>query len=133
MITIIKSGGGQLKGSRTIYEINGKTEYFIDDVEIETIVAGNPQTRSTNATSINFKVTEPYSMGLFLQALQIAALSAGHKNYIEAPYVLSVEFKGYDDAGRPRNMRHGRRIFPLKFVNIEFKFNTLFTSQFDIS
>ena len=121
MITIIKSGGGELKGSRTIYERNGKTEYFIDDVEIETIVAGNPQTRSTNATSINFKVTEPYSMGLFLQALQIAALSAGHKNYIEAPYVLSVEFKGYDDAGRPRNMRHGRRIFPLKFVNIEFE------------
>jgi len=121
LITIIKSGGGDLRGSRTIYERNGKTEYFIDDIEIETIVAGNPGSRSTNATSINFQVSEPYSMGLFLQALQIAALSAGHKNYIEAPYVLSVEFKGYNDAGRPMTARQGRRIFPLKFVNIEFE------------
>ena len=121
LITILKSGGGDLKGSRTVYERNGKTEYFIDDVEIETIVAGNPGTRSTNATSIKFQITEPYSMGLFLQALQIAALSAGHKNYIEAPYVLSVEFKGYDQAGRRYTARQGRRIFPLKFVNVEFE------------
>lgn len=121
LITILRTGGGDTRGSRTIYERNGKTEYYIDDVEIETIVAGNSGTRSTNATSINFKVTEPYSMGLFLQALQIAALSAGHKSYIEAPYVLSVEFKGYDQAGRPINARNSRRIFPLKFVNIEFE------------
>ena len=91
MITIIKSGGGKpLVGSKTIYEINGKTEYFIDDVEIETMIAPNPATRSTNALSLSFKVQEPYSMGLFLQALQIAALSAGHKNYIDAPFRLSA-------------------------------------------
>ena len=120
LITILKDGGGNTRGSRTIYERNGKTEYFIDDVEIETIVAGNAGTRSTNATSLNFKITEPYSMGLFLQALQIAALSAGHKNYIEAPYVLVCEFVGYDQSGRPYNARNARRIFPLKFVNVEF-------------
>ena len=98
-----RSGGGPLRGSRTVFERNGKTEYFIDDVNIETIVAPNPKTRQTNAVSITFQVTEPYSMGLFLQALQIAALSAGHKNYIEA-FVLSVDFKGFDSAGRQMNM-----------------------------
>lgn len=121
IITILKSGGGSLKGSKTIYETNGKTEYFIDNVEIETLIAPNPATRSTNALSINFQILEPYSMGLFLQALQIAALSAGHKNYIQAPFCLSVEFKGYGPGGSPRNMRNARRIFPLKFVNVEFE------------
>jgi len=120
LITIIKSGGGgPLRGSKTIYEINGKTEYFIDDVEIETIIAPNPKTRGTNAVSINFKVQEPYSMGLFLQALQISALSAGHKNYITAPFCLSVEFKGHA-GNRPISIPNSRRIFPLKLVNVEF-------------
>ena len=121
MITIIKSGGGKpLVGSKTIYEINGKTEYFIDDVEIETIIAPNPATRSTNALSLSFKVQEPYSMGLFLQALQIAALSAGHKNYIDAPFCLSVEFKGHA-GNRPISIPNSRRIFPLKFTDIQFE------------
>jgi|TARA_R110000823_G_scaffold8593_5_gene30150 hypothetical protein len=121
LITIIKSGGGSpLTGSKTVYEVNGKTEYFIDDVEIETIIAPNSKTRGTNAVAINFKVQEPYSMGLFLQALQISALSAGHKNYIMAPFCLSVEFKGHA-GNRPVSIPNSRRIFPLKLVNVEFE------------
>jgi hypothetical protein len=121
LITVIKSGGGKpLVGSKTIYEVNGKTEYFMDDVEIETLISPNPKTRGTNAVNISFKVQEPYSMGLFLQALQIAAISAGHKNYIRAPFVLSVEFKGHA-GNRPISVPNSRRIFPLKLVNVEFE------------
>ena len=121
MITVIKSGGGKpLVGSKTIYEINGKTEYFIDDVEIETLIAPNPKTRGTNAVNLSFKVQEPYSMGLFLQALQIAAISAGHKNYIKAPFVLSVDFRGHA-GNRPITIPNARRIFPLKLTNVEFE------------
>ena len=119
-IVILRSGGGPTPGSATLYESSGKVEYFIDDVEIETIVAGNEATRSTNATSLNFKVTEPYSMGLFLQALQVAAKRAGYDSYIEAPYLLTVEFKGYDDSGKYIHASNLRRMFPLKLVNIEF-------------
>ena len=119
-IVILRSGGGPTPGSATLYEAEGKVEYFIDDVEIATIVAGNDGTRSTNATSISFKVTEPYSMGLFLQALQVSAMRAGYPTYIDAPYLLSVEFKGYNDAGQYIHASNLRRMFPLKLVNIEF-------------
>ena len=122
-VVVLRSGGGPLRGSSTIYERSGKTEYFIDDVEIETIVGGNPQTRSTNATGIRFNVTEPYSMGMFLQALQVAAKRARgpNSNYIEAPFLLTVEFKGYDDAGNYIHASNLRRMFPLKLVNVEFE------------
>ena len=122
-VIVLRSGGGPLRGSSTIYERSGKTEYFIDDVEIETIIAGNAGTRSTNATSIKFQVSEPYSMGMFLQALQISAKRARgpNSNYIEAPYLLTVEFKGYDDAGNYIHASNLRRMFPLKFVNVEFE------------
>ena len=122
-VVILRSGGGPTPGSATAYDTNGKTEYFIDDVEIETIVAGNENTRSTNATSLSFNVTEPYSMGLFLQSLQVAAKRARGplSNYIEAPYLLTVEFKGYDDAGNFIHASNLRRMFPLKFVDIQFE------------
>jgi|TARA_R110002124_G_scaffold85363_2_gene221461 hypothetical protein len=121
-VIILRSGGGPTPGSSTLYESAGKVEYFIDDVEIETIIAGNEGTRATNATSISFKVTEPYSMGLFLQALQVAAKRAQGplSSYIEAPYLLTVDFKGYDDTGKYIHASNLRRMFPLKFVDIQF-------------
>ena len=119
--TIIRSSGGTTRGSAISAEVGGKTEYFIDDIEIDSIIAPNAGTRLTNATSFNFTVTEPYSMGNFLQALQVAALSSGHKNYIDAPYVLIVQFKGWDDFGRPITVPNTRRVFPLKFVDIRFE------------
>lgn len=119
-VVILRSGGGPTPGSATLYESSGKVEYFIDDVEIETIIAGNPGTRSTNATSLSFKVTEPYSMGLFLQALQVSAARAGHDSYIGSPYLLTVDFKGYDEAGNYIHASNLRRMFPLNFTNMEF-------------
>jgi hypothetical protein len=123
-IVILRSGGtgstGQVK--TTLEKVAGITgEYFIDDVEIDTLIAPNPSSKQTNATNISFSVTEPYSMGLFLQSLQLAALQGGHQNYLQAPYLLSVEFIGWDDNGRPKNISNTRRMFPLKFSNVEFE------------
>ncbi len=122
-ILILKSGGGAGSGGRTAAETGGKTEYYIDDVEINTIVGANPRTGQSNAVQIDFKITEPYSMGMFLQALQVASIRSGHKNYLEAPWVLAVEFKGWDQNGNSIRKPGTRRIFPLKLVNIGFEVN----------
>lgn len=122
-VTILRSSGGDTRGSRLLFETGGKTEYFIDDLEIESIIAPTNSTRLTSAHSINFSIMEPYSMGNFLEALQIAALTAGHKNYIDAPYCLIIQFKGWDDFGRPITVPNTRRVYPLKFVDIRFDVN----------
>ena len=119
-VTVLRSSGGDTRGSRLLFENGGKTEYFIDDLEIDSIVAPNDNTRLTNAHAISFNILEPYSMGNFLEALQVAALTAGHKNYIEAPYCLVIQFKGWDDFGRPISVPNTRRVYPLKFVDIKF-------------
>ena len=120
-VLVLKSGGGAgPKKVRTAFETEGTVEYFIDDVEINTIIAPGADTKQTNATSINFTVLEPYSMGMFLQTLNLAAKQAGHKNYVGAPYVLSVEFVGFDDDGNYLRPAKSRRIFPLNFVNVTF-------------
>jgi hypothetical protein len=126
-LQILKSGGGLGKNKvTTIYEeiIGGKLEYFIDNVNIEALIAPTNKTRSTNATLIEFTITEPYSMGLFLQTLKIAATQGGYTNYLSAPFLLTVEFVGWDDDGDALvtdDGRNLRRMFPMKFTNVTFE------------
>lgn len=120
-VLILKSGGGAGAGKvRTPYETAGAVEYFIDDVVIDTLIAPSVGTKQTNATSIEFKVIEPYSMGLFLQTLNLAAMQAGYNNYIGAPFLLTVEFVGFDSNGNYMRPAKARRMFPLNFVDVNF-------------
>tara|TARA_B100001057_G_scaffold137189_1_gene136822 strand:- start:34466 stop:37042 length:2577 start_codon:yes stop_codon:yes gene_type:complete len=123
---LLKTGGSSgVKGiARTAYEQNGvKLEYFIDNLEIQTFIAPNPKSRNTQATSFQFEVHEPYSMGLFLQTLQLCSLKAGHENYLQAPYVLIIEFKGWDSDGNPiypDSSLGMRKVMPFKWTNAGF-------------
>ena len=123
-VQVIRSGGGVQGKALTAYETSSKQlEYFIDDVEIESIIVPTNSTRVSNATAINFKVYEPYSMGLFLQSLQVAAKAAlgSTASYNRACFALIVEFIGYDDNGNVVNSNKTRRVYPLKIVNAEFE------------
>ena len=120
--TILRSGGGGIDPRRvtTGFEKNGNLEYFIDDVSVESIIAPNQQTGMSLGTRISFKVYEPYSLGLFLQSLEIASLKAGHKNYIEAAFLLEIDFIGWDSNGVSKPAQYCSRKIPFKFLNIEF-------------
>jgi hypothetical protein len=64
-------------------------------------------------------------MGLFLQSMMVAALKAGHRDYLKAPYALIIDFKGFDDDGNPMNAGAlARRVFPIKLANVEFEVNS---------
>jgi hypothetical protein len=123
-VQVLRSGGGAQGKALTAYETSSKQlEYFIDDVEIESIIVPTNATRVSNATSINFKVYEPYSMGLFLQSLQVAAKAAlgSTASYNRACFALIVEFIGYDDNGDIVASNRTRRVYPFKIVTAEFE------------
>lgn len=120
-VTVLRSGGGAVGKALTAYENkDNQLEYFIDNIEIDSIIVPTNATRTSNATTLSFEVFEPYSMGLFLQTLQIAARNAGHLNYNRAPYALIIEFIGYDDNGNVVTNSKTRRVFPFKFVSVDF-------------
>ena len=73
----------------------GKFEFFIEDLKIEHIAGWDKATQNTNATGFTFKIIEPYSMGLFFQALQAGAIQHGYRLYPSAPLLLTIEFKGH--------------------------------------
>lgn len=95
-----------------------KGEYFIDNVRTHAIIAPNPHSGLANATNVEFEITEPYSVGQFLQTLQLAGIEAGYNNYLEAPFVLGVEFVGYDQNGITGTVE--KRVFLLKLLEVTF-------------
>ena len=118
---ICRSGGsGQIKIQTATERGKGAVEFYIDDVEIQSIITHGKGTKQADALGGSFKIFEPYSMGLFYETLQVAALKGGHKNYIQAPFLLTLQFKGYDDNGNVSTAKGSTRLIPIKIVNSIF-------------
>ena len=120
-IVMRSSGGAGDSKPLTAFESNGnRIEFFMDDLEIKSVVTPNSRSRHSTATHIRFRVTEPYSMGLLPQALELACLQAGHRNYLEAPMAIIIEFIGYDSAGEITSLPDERRVIGCKWVSGQF-------------
>lgn len=97
---IVFSSAGRFDEDR-VRNASSTPEYYVDNFELSSIIGATPKAGNSNVTKINFEVYEPYSMGLLLQSLQNAAINSGFANYLNnAPYVLRLDFQGYDDLGR---------------------------------
>lgn len=97
---ILRSGGGQYDIRQRVYlEGNEDAEYFIENLNIDALIAPNEKTGIALGTTISFEVVEPYSMGKFIEALIAAAGSAGYNSFNNAPYCLKIEFVGWDEYG----------------------------------
>ena len=118
-VKIIKSGGGGGPTVPSLYDLDGRREFFIEDVQIQNTVAPNNNSRHTNMTKLTFKVIEPYSMGQFFHNLRSASLVTGHSNYIDAPFLLSVAFIGYDGDGNVKSPFFSQRHFPIQIVQVD--------------
>lgn len=70
-----------------------QTDFFIDNLQLTTVVGLNAQTKSSNAIEISFNITEPYGLSL-LDRLLSACETSGDRNtnYIAQPYLLQIDF-----------------------------------------
>ena len=118
---VIAAAGGRFDKQRQSTAF-GTPEYFINDFEMKAVINASRSTGNTNALNYRFNLYEPYSMGVFLQSMQNAALQAGYTNYLEAPYVLRLDFMGYDEVGRIiKSVKP--KFFVMKFKSVKFQVN----------
>lgn len=86
-------------------------DYYLDDLEIETVLMGKGTNMSTNAMEIKFKVVEPNGITLIdnlykavVAAYKNSTVSVNQTNFIpnygSAQYCLTIEFYGYDSNGK---------------------------------
>lgn len=120
---VIRNGGiGSETKVRTAYEsaLGKDVEFFLDDIEWTSLIN---EVGNTNAQKFGFTILEPYSMGLFLQALQLAATSSGYKDYIGAPILLTIDFLGYDENNNSGRAPYAKRMLPVRFTSVTFETN----------
>jgi len=96
----------------------GKFDFFIDDLVLQQNIGFEQASNNTNVTNFSFTITEPYSMGLFMIACQTAAQQQKHDNWRDAPFLLTIEFRGNKETGTMSKVPGTNRFIPFYFSNI---------------
>ena len=112
---ILKSGGKPKQGTGNL-----ANDYYINNLVIRNTISPTRQAGLGTVYQVLFDVVEPYGTD-FVDALLEAAGKMGYTNHLKAVYRLDIEFKGYDDDGKPSAKTipgTGRSIF-LHFYSVE--------------
>lgn len=98
----------------------GKFDFFMENLEVMSTI-GFEKNNNTNITAIKFDIVEPMSMGMWIIACQTAAYKAGWSNYKEAPFLLTIQFRGNTQQGQPQLVPNSTRYMPMRLSMINMK------------
>ena len=137
---LMQSGGAPIKGRSPAFPV----DYYMDDLEIESVIPFGGTNMANSATNIRFKVTEPNGITL-IQKLYEAVVAVyknaqqtgtnastnGTLNYLQAQHCLVIEFYGYDSQGnlvapaKGSSSGYGQtsiiaKYYPFRVVDIKF-------------
>lgn len=104
----------------------GRFDLYINNLEIDTIPVSTPQTGTSLVTGFRFEVYEPYSVVGFIEALTAASRASGYINYLDAVFLLKIEFVGYPDdkeITEAVKIPNSTRFFPFRFSKVDVDFN----------
>jgi len=135
---ILKSGGkgpnaisdnsALTKGFNNNKNSAGRFDMFIENLEIDSVMGFTKNSSVSLSTNLAFEVIEPYSINGFIEALQVAAVSAGYLSYTTASFVLHMEFMGYPDNvpvedSKPEYIPNSSRYFMFRFAGVSVDVN----------
>jgi hypothetical protein len=98
---IMISSGGISTGKRNKYF---DVDFYIEDLDIESVIGLNAVTRAANSTRIQFKIVEPNGF-TFFNRIYFLCRDIKIPNYLNIPYFLLIKFLGWDDV----QDRHGHK------------------------
>jgi len=96
----------------------GKFDFFIDNLQLKSLI-GMELGNNTNVLTLSFNIIEPYSMGMFYVAAQQLAGQLGHTNWREAPFIITIEFRGNTETGTMSKIPNTTRYIPFTFAALE--------------
>ena len=120
---ILKSGGSDPNNRINIG--GGKYDFFLEDLKIVGSYGFEKGTGNVNTTNIEFKIIEPYSMGMFMIACQTAAFNQKYNNYREAPFLLTIQFRGNTESGVMEEVPYTTKFIPFNLNTIDMTVNEL--------
>ena len=121
--TIDKLGLGAKLGEAS-REFKKDNDLYFKNVEMTSIPGLNDKRRLTSVTNIMMELVEPSGITL-LEKVKAAAANNGFLDHLDAPYMLTIEFKGFDENGREikENTDFTKRVIPIKLITMDIDVN----------
>ena len=102
---------------------NFTDDFYFTDLKMTTVIGLNNRSKSTNAIEITFGITEPYGMSL-LDRIMATADDIAAPNFKAMPYLLEIDFYGYDDTGKAEKLESQRKRIPIQIIEFKIKAST---------
>ena len=120
--TITKEQGEKIKSQAKNADkiLRRGHDIFFEKVTMTAVHRPNEQRKMMNFTKLDIEMHEPYGVTLF-EKLRAAAFNNNFRDHIDAPYLLTLEFRGYDNLGRPIGNVITTRYLPIKITNAEME------------
>jgi hypothetical protein len=131
---VIAEDGGQFPMQRL--PTTAGLNYYIDSVAFDTVLVPGKTNLSTNLIQGTMVVKEPYGVTLIDSIVMWSQRGEGSgANYIDQPYMLQLDFFGYDDNGKlmDSSALNIKKRFPVRIINIKLEITGGGGAQYTIS
>jgi len=110
--------------NKSSLEFQQNRDIYFKNVEILSVPGYNEKRRLTSATKIDIELVEPYGL-TFLDKVRAAAFKNGFLDHLTAPFLLTIEFRGFDENGKPllKETEALKRVIPVKLMTCEIDVN----------
>ena len=114
-VVIAKSSGKGTTGPSPLDK-----DFYIDNLVIRNTVSPTQQGGLGTVYQVLFEITEPFGLS-FVDALILAADKQKYGNHLKAVYLLTIDFFGIDDDGKPSAAPISRtsREIPIHIYSVE--------------
>lgn len=119
---------GAANKSREMLSLN--RDLYFKNVTMDSVPGLNSKRRTTSVTNITIELEEPYGITL-LEKIRGAALNNNYLDHLDAPYMLTIEFAGFNELGKPIPQEVGdttKRVIPIKLIDMAMEVNAGGTS-----
>ena len=110
---------------RSQVEFGQNNDMYFKNVEMLAIPGPNEERKLTSVTKIKMEIVEPWGITL-LERLKAAAANNDYLDHLDAPFLLTIEFAGWDEHGKaipPDAGKNLKRVIPIKLINMELDVN----------
>jgi hypothetical protein len=109
--------------------LNRRNDIFFEKVTIDSTVQNNEIRYYSNINKIDMEMTEPLGCTL-INKIRAAALNCGYPQHNQAPFLLIIEFKGWDENGKEvtnsadiKTLNSLRRVIPITITDVVMQIN----------
>ena len=97
-------------------------DIFFEEVNMLSTVGPSEERGLADFVKMTFKLHEPFGIS-FVEKMRAAARLNGYRDHLDAPMLLTIEFKGFDENGRPVAPYGTVRKIPILITRVDLDVN----------